>query len=306
VASTPCDAPARGIFVELQSKSDFLRSRPDFDSSEVINIPSSQLSHFPHSDSQIELPPSQFFIASSHPSVDFVADFEPVDPGIVESQQAQTTNKHRNFSQTTIPDSQDFSTDVSQHPNSVSFTGQGSNLPLGARATRDLAGASTRPASQHPSFDSSIPSRQLGTVLGSFATHSIAGWEEGCCSEQDEQHGARAQYSQGENGVSLKLASSFEGFLSQVEFESRDYHLPGGSGPRPLSKNTASQSQQPSNTLAEATSTEDSQQAAQIVSPLGTGAPFFHTQNEEDFFTPSEDYEVVPDTQTTSTGRNHG
>lgn len=283
-----------------------MRSRPDFDHSEVINIPSSQLSHFPHSDSQIELPPSQFFVASSHPSLDFIADSQPADPVIVECQQAQATNRHRNFSQTTIPDSQDFSTDFSHHPNSVSFAGQGSNPPPVAHVTRDLAGASARAATQHPSFDSSIPSRQPGTILGSFGTHSIPGWEEGDCSEEDDQHGAQTEHSQAENEVSHRPASSFEGFLTQVDFDSGSYDLPGRSGSRLSSKNTASQSEQPSNTLAQATPTEDSQQAAQVVSPLAAGAPFFHTQNEEDFFTASEDFEVVPDTLRKNSGRSHG
>ncbi|KAG8158810.1 hypothetical protein KVR01_011253 [Diaporthe batatas] len=285
-ASTPGDTPAQGIFVELQSKSDFLRSRPDFNPSDVVFIPSSQLSHFPDSGSQIELPPSQFFIASSHPSLDLIADSQPVDPVIVESQQTQATNKHRNFSQTTIPDSQDFSTDLSHHHNSVSFTGQVSNPPSVAHVRRAAA--------QHPSFASSIPSRQPGTVLGSFGTHSIPGWEEEDSSVEDDQHAAQPEYSQVEGEVSRRPVSSLEGFLTQGDSQSGNYYMPGGSGSQFSFNNTASQSQQPSNTLAEATPTEDSQQAAQIVSPLAPRAPVFHTQNEEDFFTASEDnYEIV-------------
>ncbi|KAK7711004.1 hypothetical protein SLS63_012841 [Diaporthe eres] len=201
-ASTPAEAPARGIIVELQSKSDFLRSRPDFDLSDVIIVSSSQLSQFPHSSSQIELPPSQFFVASSHPSLDFIADSQPANAVVVESQQTKATPRHPDFSQTTIPDSQDFSTDLSQNPNSASFTGQGSNQPPVGQVTQDVAGASARAATQLPSFDSSIPSRQPGTVLGSFGTHSIPCWEEGDCLEEDDQHGAQTEHSRVESAVS--------------------------------------------------------------------------------------------------------
>lgn len=290
----------------MQSKSDFLRSRPDFDTADVIVVSSSQLSHFPHSNSQIELPPSQFFIASSHPSLDFVADSQPVDPAVVECQHIQAPNRHTNFSQTTIPDSQDFSTDLSHYHNSVSFEGQGSNPPPVTHVTRNSAGASARAATQHPSFDSSIPSRQPGTILGSFGTHSIPGWEEGDCPEEDDQEGPQTEHSQAENEVPRRPASSFGGFFTQVDFERGNCDLAGCSDSRLSTKNTASQSEQPSNTLAEATPTEDSQQAAQVVSPLAAGTSFFHTQNEEDFFTASEDYEVVPDTLKKNTGRSHG
>lgn len=305
-ASTPAEATARGIFVELQSKSDFLRSRPDFGGSDVIVISSSQISHFPHSSSQIELPPSQFVVASSHPSLDFVADSQPVDPATFETQETKATTRQPAFSQTTIPDSQDFSTDLSQDPNSASFTGQGRNPPPIGQVTQDAAGASARAATHYPSFNSSIPSRQPGTVLGSFGTHSIPGWEEGDCLDEDGQHGSQTQHSQVENAVSGGPASSFEGFFTQVEFGSGNSDLPSGARPRHQSKDSASQSEQPSNTLAEVTPADDSQQAAQIVSPLAAEPAVFHTQNEEDFFTASEDYEVVPDTSKKDSGRNHG
>lgn len=268
----------------------------------MIIVSSSQLSQFPHSDSQIELPPSQFFVASSHPSLDFVADSQPVGPAIVESQQTKTTTGHPGFSQTTIPDSQDFSTDLSQNPNNASFAGQGSNPPPVRQVTQDIAGASARAATQFPSFGSSIPSRQPGTFLGSFGTHSIPDWDGGDCLREDDQ----TEHSQVENAVPGRPASSFEGFFTQVDFESGNSDLPHGPGPRHSSQITASQSEQPSNTLAEVTPTDDSQQAAQIVSPLAAEAPLFHTQNEEDFFTASEDYEVVPDTLRKKSGRSHG
>lgn len=272
----------------------------------MIVISSSQISQFPHSSSQIELPPSQFVVASSHPSLDFVADSQSVDPAAVETQETKATTRHPAFSQTTIPDSQDFSTDLSQGPISASFTGQGRNPPPIGQATQDIAGPSARVATQYPSFNSSIPSRQPGTILGSFGTHSIPSWEEGDCLDEDGQHVSQTQHSQVENAVSGRPASSFEGLFTHVELESGDSDLPSGARPQSSSKDLASQSEQPSNTLAEVTPADDSQQAAQIVSPLAAGAAVFHTQNEEDFFTASEDYEVVPDTSRKGSGRSHG
>lgn len=284
-----------------------MRSRPDFDLSDVIFVSSSQLSQFPHPHSQTELAPSQFFVASSHPSLDFVADSQPVNSALVESQQTQPTTRNPGFSQTTIPDSQDFSTDLSQGPISASFAAQERNSPPAGQEARAAAEAFTRAATQHPSFESStIPSRQPGTVLGSFGTHSIPRWEEGDYLEEEGQHGARAEHSQVENPVSRGHATSFEGFLIQAELQIGSSDLPGGSASRRLSSHITSQSEQPSNTLAEVTPTDDSQQAAQIVSPLAAEVPLFQTQNEEDFFTASEDYEVVPDTLKKSAGRSHG
>lgn len=268
----------------------------------MIFVSSSQLSQFPRPGPQTQLPPSQFFVASSHPSLDFVADSQPADPAIVESQQTKSTTRHPGISQTTIPDSQDFSADLSLDLNSTSFREQGGNPPPAAQVTQNVAGASAGASTQHPSFDSSIPSRQPGTVLGSFGTHSIPRWEEGDCLEEDNQHGAQTEHSQVEDVVSGRPASSFEGFFTQVEFESGNSDLPESQHP----SNTTSQSEQPSNTLAEVTPTDDSQQAAQIVSPLAAEAPLFHTQNEEDFFTASEEYEVVPDTLRKNPGRSNG
>lgn len=225
-----------------------------------------------------------------------------MNPSFVESQK---TRGRKAFSQTTIPDSQDFSTDLSQDSTGFGFTSRGRSFSLVGQETRTIAGASTRADTHHLSFESSIPSRQPGTVLGSFGTNSIPRWEEGDCLE-DGQQGARAERSQAEGQVSGRPASSFEGYFTQVEVASGNPDLLGGSASRHTSNTAASQNEQPSNTLAEVTPTDDSQQAAQIISPLAAEAPLFYTQNEEDFFTASEDYEIVPDTLKKNTGRNHG
>ena len=192
---------------------------------------------------------------------------------------------------------------MSQDLNSASFGAQGGNPPPAGQVPQNVAGASARAATQHPSFDSSIPSRQPGTILGSFGTHSIPRWEEGDCLEEDNQRGAQTEHSQVEDAVPVRPESSFEAFFTQVEFEIGNSVLPESRHP---SNNTASQSEQASNNLSEVTPTDDSQQAAQIVPPLAAEAPLFHTQNEEDFFTASEEYEVVPETLRKNSGRSHG
>ncbi|ROW08823.1 hypothetical protein VMCG_02746 [Cytospora schulzeri] len=272
---TPGESPPSSIFVELQSKSDFLRSRPDFDSSEVIAISASQLSQFPHPGSQTELPPAQFCITSSHPSLDFIGDSQPGISFVAESPEI-TTRDPRVSQRTTIPDSQDFSNDFTQD---------------------------------------SIPSRQPGTFLGSFETLSFSTYRnpEGEHQEVEEhqeggnpENGDQQEECQEEDRqVSGRLPSSFEGFLTQIDFKVGDFGLSGHSTLQSQSEDVGlPQREQQSATLAEETLLEDSQQPAQRVAPLPGQASLFQTQKEEDFFSASEGYDIVPDTSKRNFGRS--
>ncbi|KUI57938.1 hypothetical protein VP1G_05232 [Cytospora mali] len=258
---TPVETPTGSIFVELLSKSDFLRSRPDFDTSQVIPISASQLSQFPHPGSQTELPPPQFCITSSHPSQEFIGNSQPGLSFVAESQ--DVTGKGTRVSQrTTIPDSQDFSTDLTQD---------------------------------------SIPSRQPGIVLGSFKTLSFSTYrnpegenpEEGNLEEGDpEEENPIREYPEGENPEPGELASSFDGFLTQLDFGPGDFGLSGNSTSQDAD---LPQNDQQLTTLAEETLLEDSQQPAQRVIPLTGQASIFQTQNEENFFSACEGYDIIPD-----------
>lgn len=255
--------------MELQSKADFLRSRPDFDTAEVIAISASQLSQFPHPGSQTELPPSQFCITSSHPSQDFIGDSQPkASPVAAESQ--GTSRNPRISQRTTIPDSQDFSTDFTQE---------------------------------------SIPSRQPGIVLGSFETISFSTYRhpEGEHPEAGnlEVGAQQGQYPESENLVPVRPTSSFDGFLTQLDFGVSDFDSTGHSSPRPESEGVGvTQGEQQSINLAEQNHLEDSEQPAQIVPPLPGQVPPFQTQNEQDFFSASEGYDFVPDTARRGSSRS--
>ncbi|KUI71745.1 hypothetical protein VM1G_06595 [Cytospora mali] len=258
---TPVETPTGSISIELLSKSDFLKSRPDFDTSQVIPISASQLSQFPHPGSQTELPPSQFCITSSHPSQEFIGDSQPGISFVAESQ--DVTGKGTRVSQrTTIPDSQDFSTDFTQD---------------------------------------SIPSRQPGIVLGSFKTLSFSTYrnpegdhpEEGSPEEGNpEEETPKREYPEGENPEPGELASSFDRFLTQLDFGPGDCGLSGTSTTQDAD---LPQKDQQLTTLAEATLVEDSQQPAQRVLPLTGQASIFQTQNEENFFSACEGYDIIPD-----------
>lgn len=261
-------SPPADIFVELQSKSDFLRSRPDFDPSEVIPISASQLSQFPHPGSQTELPPSQFCITSSHPSLDLIGDSQPGTSFVAES--PDISRKDPRVSQrTTIPDSQDFS---------ISFT------------------------------QDSIPSRQPGILLGSFETLSFSTYRN---PEGEHQEGGNPEKRNqqrecsGENQASGRLPSSFEGFLTQIDLKVGDFGLSGHPTVQSQSEDVGlPQGEQQSAILAEETLLEDSQQPAQRVPPLPGQASLFQTQKEEDFFSASEGYNIVPDTDKRKSGRS--
>lgn len=267
--STPGETPPADIFVELQSKADFLRSRPDFDPSEVIPISASQLSLFPHPGSQPELPPSQFCITSSHPSLDIICDSQPENSFVADS--PDSSRKDPRVSQrTTIPDSQDFSTDFTQD---------------------------------------SIPSRQPGIVLGSFQTLSFSTYrnpegehQEGGIIEEGNQP---KECPEGENPVSDRLPSSFEGFLTQLDLKAGDFDLSGLSTLHSQPEDVGlPQGEQQFASLAEENLLEDSQQPAQRVPPLPGQASLFQTQKEEDFFSASEGYDIVPDTDKRNSGRS--
>lgn len=233
------------------------------------STPASQLSLFPHPGSQPELPPSQFCITSSHPSLDIICDSQPENSFVADS--PDSSRKDPRVSQrTTIPDSQDFSTDFTQD---------------------------------------SIPSRQPGIVLGSFQTLSFSTYrnpegehQEGGIIEEGNQP---KECPEGENPVSDRLPSSFEGFLTQLDLKAGDFDLSGLSTLHSQPEDVGlPQGEQQFASLAEENLLEDSQQPAQRVPPLPGQASLFQTQKEEDFFSASEGYDIVPDTDKRNSGRS--
>lgn len=242
----------------------------------VIAITPSQLSDFPLPDSQTELPPSQFCITSSHPSQDFIADSQLGISFVAENPEASSKDP-RVSQRTTIPDSQDFSTDLTED---------------------------------------SIPSRQPGTILGSFATLSFSTYRnpEGEHQHPEGEHPEEGnteeasqpkEYPEGDNPVSRRLPSSFEGFLTQLDFGVGDFGLSGTSSPESQTEDVGLlQGEQRSATPAEEILLEDSQQPAQRVRPLPVQASIFQTQKEEDFFSASEGYDIVADTSKPNSGRS--
>lgn len=142
-------------------------------------------------------------------------------------------------------------------------------------------------------------------MLGSFGTVSLSTYrnlegehpEAGDPEEGNSQRG----YPEEENPVAGRPASSFDGFLTQVDFGVGDFGLSG---------NSILQSQSDSEDVGIAQETvaeelEDSQQPAQRVLPLPAHqVSFFQTQIEEDFCSASEGYEIIPDTSRRNSGRS--
>lgn len=289
-----------GICIELQSKAHFLKSRPEFDSPSIIAISASQLSDCPLPGSDSDLPPAQFWVVSSQPSQDVVvANSQPLVTGSSVAQQVGSAAFSASFSQTTIPDSQeisnDFTEDAVEVPGTAVEFGQGQ-----AEAT------SPRPSNKDSS-GSTIPSHQPNINQVSFA-HELLDIE-------PEHHLVLRQESQQNFSQPLPPATSgtqaslrpilsrnlFDGFLTQPEFDPGEFSLSADSKSQSTSQvvDTAAHPSEP----AESRSLNESHQPAQRVSPLPSPASQFLTQTDVDFYSASEDFEVVPESSLRNSGQ---
>lgn len=293
--SSPLHAETAHIYVELQSKSDFLKSRPDINPAETGAFTSSQLSQFPHSDPDIQLPPSQFFIVSSQPSQDIaIADSQPLSTFLcTQSQQASSCVKAQGLSQTTIPDSQDFSTDFSQDQIEVPCTIQDIDATEtgGARASPRTASAS------------SIPSRQPDGNLVSFGTFSISTGLEHNRESQDSVTAPQLVSNLVPPSDSESSRVPFSGFLTQLEFDSGESSLSA----KPHQASQPDEAAATTNdclgtiTIQDTALLDDSHQPAQRVPPLHQESQFL-TQSEPAFLSVSEEYDFVPPTSQRESG----
>lgn len=293
--SSHIHSESSNVYVELQSRSDFLKSRPDIDPADIIAFTSSQLSQSPPSDSESQLPPSQFFIISSQPSQDIViADSQPLSTYFcTQSQQALSCVKAKGISQTTIPDSQDFSTDFSQDQIEVPCTIE--------EIDRTETGSAR--ASHHTTSVASIPSRQPDGNLVSFGTFSI--------STNLEHNGESQENNTTPQPISNLVPPSvpessrvpFSGFLTQLEFDSREFSLSAKSRQESQQDEVVSTTDDRlgTTTVHDSALLDDSHQPAQRVPPLHEESQFL-TQSEPEFFSVSEEYEFVPPTSPRNSG----
>ncbi|KAF3760178.1 hypothetical protein M406DRAFT_109289 [Cryphonectria parasitica EP155] len=288
--SSPSSHPGT-IYIELQSKSDFLKSRPDFDTADVLTISASQLSNFSYLDCENELPPPQFLIISSNPGQGVIgtADSQSVIPGSDLSQQAPTAIRTKvHVSQTTIPDSQEFSTDISQDPIEVSWTG----------AEPPQSGLESHKVSHKESSGSSVPSRQPDSNQLSFEHDSISFHAEGQLLSQGHPPTPPLQPAL-DSQASARLPSSrntFERFLTQPPFEAGEFSLSTNSRIRSQDPIVTTSGSQQLASSAQNTPLEDSHQPAQEISPLSNQQQSHFLTQTEAFFSASEDYEIVPET----------
>lgn len=299
-SDTPSEPPhTGGIYIELQSRSDFLRSRPGFDTASIIPISASQLSDYPHPDSERDLPPSQFWVTSSQPSQDLiVADSQPLATGSPAPQQVGGIRAHAGISQTTIPDSQDFSNGLNQ--DLVEVPGTAEDLHQGA--------ATSPKPSNKKSSGSTIPSHQPNINQVSFAHDLlVVETERQLVPLQDFQPNLSPPLPTEFPGTqaSLRPVSSrtpLDGFLTQPAFEIGEFSLSVESKTQSPSHvaTTATYTSRPAENL----SLNESHQPAQKVSPLSDKTSQFLTQTQIGYFSVSEDYEVVPDSSLRNLGQS--
>lgn len=287
---------SHSISIPLLSRSDFLRTKPDFDTDSVLTFGASQLSDF---DTESDLPPSQFWIPSSQPSQDIVADSQPALTGSSAHEQLVAPPKARaGISQTTIPDSQDLSNELSQNIVEVPGTVEDPKK----------AGSASLNGSHKDTSGSSIPSHQPGFDQIYFADDSLA---------SNLEHHSRSQQEARQHPSSLSLLppasneqdtppNPFGLFLTQPAFEPGEFIVSTGSEAKSQSQSQL-QSQFPSQSQSqfaanipsapvEDTSQTESYEPAQLVSPLrDPRSQLVLSEAEAEFFSASEDNEVVPD-----------
>lgn len=287
-ATPSSDSFSASVYVEVQSKSDFLKSRPDFATPEVIAISSSQLSQFPHPDSECTLPPSQFFVISSQASQNnTIADSQALSTGASGSQKTGTIIRTLGISQTTIPDSQDFSTDLSQDIVEV---------PSTADQFHKTDTNSTK-GSHNTASAFSIPPRQPDSNLASFGTFSISIDPERNLDSQQNPPPPQSIPNISPLARPTSSGNISNGFLTQLEFEPGEFSLSVNSKQQSqLDEAIALSTEQQPATPVQDTSIFDSHQPAQRVPPFPGEVSQFLTQTEVEFFSASEEYNVVPDT----------
>lgn len=290
------DAPSElsysgSIYIELQTRADFLESRPEFDTTSVIAISSSQLSNFPHEGPESELPPSQFWVTSSQPSQNVViADSQPLVIGTLATHKVAPVKAPLGVSQTTIPDSQELSNEFSHSILEVPGTT--------AEFAQSQEEATSTKHSDKESSGSTIPSHQPNINQVSFAHNLLVEPDNHSLSQEDFHQNINPPLPPATSGAQASprptsSANPLGSFLTQPTFE-----------PGEFSPSAESKSQSPPHVattviqqshLAENTSLEQSHQPAQRVSPLSGQASQFLTQTDIELSPASEDYDFIPD-----------
>lgn len=299
-----CSSPPVTICIDIPSKSDFLRERPEFANDSVLAITSSQLSdpHYPAA--EIEVPATQFTGSSFQPIDDFVADsqsflaeFNLQESGLYQQQPLPYPKSKSHFSQTTIPDSQAFSTDSSDFPSEIPETGQ-------ELVSREAA---SQRASYSHSSGFSIPSHQPDINQVSIDNRSVGfDLENQLFSEQDTA--ALPHHLDLDPQIAAQhssLESSFQGFLTQPQYDFGEDSLDIASSLQPQEPpaNLPSHSEDFLYSILE-TPLDDSHQPAQRVSPYPDSPSQFLTQPAVDLFSGSEDFDVVLDTSQRNSGQS--
>ncbi|PSS02475.1 hypothetical protein BD289DRAFT_478850 [Coniella lustricola] len=296
-----CSSPPVTICIDIQSKSDFLKARPEFDSETVQAITSSQLSDPSFPGDKIEVPATQFTGSSSQPSDDFVVpDSQSFFAEFSLYQQPLLDTKPRpHFSQTTIPDSQAFSTDLSEFSSVVQQTGVES-LPKEA---------ASQIARQNHSSGFSIPSHQPDINQVSIGDGSVEfDLENLLFSEQDlAALSGHLNLDLQPTAQNSSVEDSLQGFLTQPEYEfgGDSLNIAFGTqqhqdpqGPLP------SQSQEFADFSVLDTPLDGSHQPAQQVSPYPESPSEFLTQPQTDLFSAYEGLDVVLNTSPRNSGQS--
>lgn len=280
-ASSPYSR-SQGISIVLLSKSDFLRTKPDLDTDSVIAISTSQISDL---DTDSDLPPSQFWVPSSQPSQDIISDSQPALTG--SPAHVSPSKARAGISQTTIPDSQDFSNVLSQDSVEVPGTAEQSKK----------AGSASPNGSHKESSGSTIPSRQPD-YNQVFADENLATHPEHHSLSQDDlghNHSFVSPLPAPSNDQDTP-SDPCGAFLSQPAFEPGEFAISTESEAKSQSQSQSRVTADNQSAPVEDTSQSESYQPAQLVSPLpDRRSQPFSPQIDTDFFAASEEYEVVPD-----------
>lgn len=301
------DLPLSGTALQIPTKSEFFRLHPEHHEAEFLPISASQLSEYPHPDSEQELPPAQFEVISSELSSDIVLDSQLLIPASSFSPKFNRGARRPllGISQTTIPDSQE---PLTQSSESVVVEVPATADPLDQAPTQSPKPSQTGVLENNTSSGSSIPPRQPDNNLASsFESFSIAATPDHQPISSQGLHLLSSSLPQ-ETHTAAQAASSRHSFqfLTQEPFDLGDISLSSNfkSQSQPFEteaggSNLPQQSTQP----VLDTVLDPSPQPAQRVSPLIDHPLGLISQSQLEFLPVSQDQDIVLDTPQTNCRR---
>lgn len=311
--------PWSGVALQVPTKSEFFKLHPELHETEFLPFSASQLSEYPHPDSEQELPPTQFEVLSSQPSHDVLLDLQPLIPAsyLSPKQTKASLRGLSKISQTTIPDSQEpftqFTESIVEVPATAESVEQAAthSPKLGQQAALTDSHSSKQSGSlgNNTSSGTSIPSHQPDNNVVSFRPFSIPGAPDHQSVSPQSFYSLPLPSSPDTHTIARPASSrhTFQ-FLTQEQSDLGEFDPLGGSRSQSYTQSQPHEAQagESANTLEPILDTilEPSQQPAQRVPPLTDHTFGFISQSQLESLSRSQDNDIVLNTSQRDSGHS--